>query len=88
MLTYKFWKEAHFFHDWLDELLQSIWEASEETELLIESPSTIGGIHVAQKLQIPYFRQMPFLWSKTKYYPNPFAVPGTNLGINHSSCFF
>lgn len=47
---------------WFDELLSSVWEASQDSELIIDSPASMGGLHVAQKLEIPYFRHMPFLW--------------------------
>lgn len=44
------------FRGWLDDLLNSSWEACQNTDLLIESPSAMGGIHIAEALRIPYFR--------------------------------
>lgn len=38
------------FRQWLDDLLRECWEECQEAELLIESPSTMAGIHVAEGL--------------------------------------
>lgn len=44
------------FRGWLDDLLNSSWEACQGSDLLIESPSAMGGIHIAEALRIPYYR--------------------------------
>jgi hypothetical protein len=44
------------FRGWLDELLRSSWDACQDSDLLIESPSAMGGVHIAEALRIPYFR--------------------------------
>ncbi|KAI8391677.1 uncharacterized protein BYT42DRAFT_610878 [Radiomyces spectabilis] len=63
-----------FFYDWLDTLLETAWAACQGTDVLIESPSALVGIHMAEKLEIPYFRSMPFPWSRTTRFPHPFAM--------------
>ena len=44
------------FRGWLDDLLSSSWDACQGSDLLIESPSAMGGVHIAEALQIPYYR--------------------------------
>jgi len=44
------------FRGWLDDLLDSAWEGCQNTDVLIESPSAIAGYHIAEALQIPYYR--------------------------------
>lgn len=57
MFTVSFLKEGVAkFRGWLDQLLASSWTACEGTDVLIESPSTMAGCHVAEALQIPYYR--------------------------------
>ena len=65
---------------WLEELLQSSWKACQNSDLLIESPSAMGGIHIAEALKIPYFRAFGMPWTKTRAYPHAFAVPTTKMG--------
>ncbi|KAL0076355.1 hypothetical protein J3Q64DRAFT_1666352 [Phycomyces blakesleeanus] len=69
-----------FFYGWFEILLETAWEACQGTDLLIESPSVMVGIHFAEKLGIPYFRSMPFPWSQTTRFPHPFAVQTTAVG--------
>ena len=68
------------FTGWIEDLLYSIADAIEGTDILIESPSAIGGIHAAESKRIPYFHSFPFIWSKTKYYPHPFAILDRKTG--------
>ena len=57
MFTVGFLKEGiQKFRGWLDDLLDSSWEACQGSDLLIESPSAMGGIHIAEALRIPYYR--------------------------------
>jgi sterol 3beta-glucosyltransferase len=44
------------FRAWLDDLLMSSWEACQGAQMLIESPSAMAGIHIAEALRIPYYR--------------------------------
>lgn len=40
----------------------------------------MSGIHIAEALQIPYFRAFTMPWTKTRAYPHAFAVPENKLG--------
>ncbi|ORY84459.1 hypothetical protein BCR37DRAFT_267731 [Protomyces lactucae-debilis] len=81
MFTYSFLKEATSkFRGWIDDLLKSSWKACQNTDVLIESPSAMGGIHIAEALGIPYFRAFTMPWSKTRVYPQAFAVPSSEKG--------
>lgn len=81
MFTYSFLKEASSkFRGWIDELLSSAWKACQDTDLLIESPSAMAGIHIAEALAIPYFRAFTMPWTRTRAYPHAFAVPEHKMG--------
>ncbi|KAK1593508.1 glycosyltransferase family 28 domain-containing protein [Colletotrichum navitas] len=79
--TWAFLKEANsMFRGWLDELLVSAWEACQGSDLLIESPSAMAGIHIAEKLSIPYFRAFTMPWTRTRAYPHAFVMPEYKMG--------
>ncbi|KAF2457596.1 UDP-glucose:sterol glycosyltransferase [Lineolata rhizophorae] len=81
MFTYAFLKEASSkFRGWLDELFSSAWSACQNSDLLIESPSAMAGIHIAEALEIPYFRAFTMPWTRTRAYPHAFAVPEHKMG--------
>ncbi|KAF8475954.1 hypothetical protein BDZ91DRAFT_818398 [Kalaharituber pfeilii] len=81
MFTYSFLKEATSkFRGWLDELLASAWVACQDSDVLIESPSAMAGIHIAEALRIPYFRAFTMPWTRTRAYPHAFAVPDRKMG--------
>ncbi|RAL10336.1 UDP-glucose:sterol glycosyltransferase [Aspergillus homomorphus CBS 101889] len=81
MFTYSFLKEASMkFRGWIDDLLSSAWKACQDSDLLIESPSAMAGIHIAEALRIPYFRAFTMPWSRTRAYPHAFAVPEHKMG--------
>ena len=81
MFTYSFLKEASVkFRGWIDELLSSAWTACQETDILIESPSAMAGIHIAEALGVPYFRAFTMPWTRTRAYPHAFAVPEHKMG--------
>lgn len=81
MFTYSFLREASAkFRTWIDELLVSAWEACQDSDLLIESPSAMAGIHIAEALKIPYFRAFTMPWTRTRAYPHAFAVPEHKIG--------
>ncbi|KAL4785931.1 hypothetical protein BJX76DRAFT_323062 [Aspergillus varians] len=81
MFTYSFLKEATSkFRGWIDDLLSSAWKSCQDSDLLIESPSAMAGIHVAEALRIPYFRGFTMPWSRTRAYPHAFAVPEYRMG--------
>ena len=86
MFTYSFLKEASSkFRDWIDDLLSSAWRTCQQTaglktDVLIESPSAMAGIHIAEALSIPYFRSFSMPWTRTRAYPHAFAVPEHKMG--------
>ncbi|KIV96576.1 hypothetical protein, variant [Exophiala mesophila] len=81
MFTYSFLREASAkFRSWIDELLSSAWEACQDSDLLIESPSAMAGIHIAEAMRIPYFRAFTMPWTRTRGYPHAFAVPEHKMG--------
>ncbi|KAL0578624.1 hypothetical protein V5O48_003367 [Marasmius crinis-equi] len=63
------------FRPWLDELLLEAWEACQGADVLLESPSAMAGVHIAEALHIPYFRTFTMPWSKTSAFPHPFLAP-------------
>ncbi|KAL8925174.1 MAG: hypothetical protein Q9208_003679 [Pyrenodesmia sp. 3 TL-2023] len=81
MFTYSFLREASLkFRGWIDELLSSAWSACQESDILIESPSAMAGIHIAEALGVPYFRAFTMPWTRTRAYPHAFAVPDHKMG--------
>ncbi|KAI1316917.1 Sterol 3-beta-glucosyltransferase [Mortierella claussenii] len=85
MFTVSFIREGlKRFRGWLDELMETAWTACQGTDVLIESPSAMAGIHIAERLDIPYFRAFPFPWTRTRAFPHPFAVPEHNLGRSYN----
>ncbi|KAF7586947.1 Sterol 3-beta-glucosyltransferase [Aspergillus hancockii] len=81
MFTYSFLKEASTkFRGWIDDLLSSAWTSCQDSDLLIESPSAMAGIHIAEALRIPYFRAFTMPWTRTRAYPHAFAVPENKMG--------
>ncbi|KAG9314605.1 glycosyltransferase family 1 protein [Chiua virens] len=83
--TVAFWKESLLkFRGWLDDLLKTSWEACQGTDVLLESPSAMGGYHIAEALRIPYFRTMTMTWTRTRVYPHAFAVPEQKLGGSYN----
>jgi sterol 3beta-glucosyltransferase len=81
MFTFGFMKEANSkFRGWLDDVCSSSWRACQGADLLIESPSTMAGIHIAEALQIPYFRAFTMPWTRTRAYPHAFSVLENKMG--------
>lgn len=73
-------KASSTMRTWLDGLLASSWVACQGTDVLIESPSAMAGIHIAEKLRIPYFRAFGMPWTRTRTYPHAFLTPERKLG--------
>lgn len=81
MFTPNFVIEANSkFRVWLDALCDTGWAACRDAELIIESPVAMVGIHIAEALEIPYFRAFGMPWSRTRAYPHAFAVPSNKKG--------
>ncbi|ODQ68558.1 hypothetical protein NADFUDRAFT_81477, partial [Nadsonia fulvescens var. elongata DSM 6958] len=85
MFSMSFLREASSkFRTWIDELLLTSWEACQGTDILIESPSAMAGIHIAEALNIPYFRAFTMPWSRTRAYPHSFIVPDQKMGGSYN----
>jgi sterol 3beta-glucosyltransferase len=85
MFTYGFMKEANAkFRGWLDDVCSSSWRACQGADILIESPSTMAGIHIAEALHIPYFRAFTMPWTLTRAYPHAFSVLEKKMGGNYN----
>lgn len=86
MFSVAFIREASAkFRTWIDELLKTSWEACQGTDILVESPSAMAGIHVAEALQIPYYRAFTMPWTKTRAYPHAFIVPEQKMGGSYNA---
>ncbi|KAF2819680.1 sterol 3-beta-glucosyltransferase [Ophiobolus disseminans] len=86
MFTPSFLIEANAtFRGWLDDVLHTSWRACQGADLLIESPSTMAGIHVAEALEIPYFRAFTMPWTRTRAYPHAFTVLDNKLGGQYNN---
>lgn len=82
----QFYREAMSkFRHWLDELLRGIFENCWDADLIIESPSTFGGIHVAEAIGCYYMRAFTMPWTRTSTYPQAFSVPNVDLGPQYNS---
>lgn len=84
-MSVAFLKEASSkFRGWISDLLASSWEACQGTDILIESPSAMGGIHIAEALGIPYMRAFTMPWTRTRAYPHAFIVPDQKKGGSYN----
>jgi sterol 3beta-glucosyltransferase len=68
-------------------VLVDSWEACKDADVLIESPSAMAGVHIAEALKIPYFRAFTMPWTRTQAYPQAFMVPAFEVGpsFNYST---
>ncbi|KIY50979.1 UDP-Glycosyltransferase/glycogen phosphorylase [Fistulina hepatica ATCC 64428] len=76
MFSPNFFKEGlGNFRPWLDQLLIESYEGCKDVDVLLESPSTMAGVHIAEALKIPYFRTFTMPWTRTTAFPHPFLSP-------------
>ncbi|KAI9509221.1 glycosyltransferase family 1 protein [Russula earlei] len=76
MFSPQFFKESlSNFRSWLDDLLVDSWEQCKDADVLLESPSAMAGVHIAEALHIPYFRTFTMPWTKTREFPHAFLGP-------------
>ncbi|KAI0229869.1 Sterol 3-beta-glucosyltransferase, partial [Massospora cicadina] len=81
MFSFSFLREGVAnFRKWIDELLETAWLACQGTDVLLESPSAMAGIHIAERLDIPFFGSFPMPWTRTRAFPHPFAIPEHAMG--------
>ncbi|KAI5117363.1 hypothetical protein M0805_002477 [Coniferiporia weirii] len=88
MFSPQFFKESlSNFRTWLDDLLVDAWEQCKDADVLLESPSAMAGVHIAEALNIPYFRTFTMPWTKTAEFPHPFLSPPVELASFNTSTF-
>jgi len=76
MFSPEFFRESLTnFRPWLDQLLIDAWEQCQGADVLLESPSAMAGVHIAEALNIPYFRCFTMPWTKTTKFPHAFLSP-------------
>lgn len=63
------------FDTFVSELLLTAWEACRDADVLIATPSAMAGIHIAERLGVPFFYSMPFPWSSTAAFAHPMTSP-------------
>ncbi|KDQ13964.1 glycosyltransferase family 1 protein [Botryobasidium botryosum FD-172 SS1] len=91
MFSPQFFKESlGNFRDWLDELLLDAWKQCHDADVLIESPSAMAGVHIAEALKIPYIRCFTMPWTRTTAYPHAFMCPAVEMtgSFNYSTVLF
>ncbi|MBZ0289122.1 MAG: glycosyltransferase, partial [Anaerolineae bacterium] len=66
----------------LRRLLNDVWAAAAfQPDALIYHPKTLGGYHIAEKLNIPAFMSLPLpLYTPTSAFPNPILPQSLPLG--------
>jgi len=76
MFSPQFFRESiSNFRSWLDDLLVDSWEQCKDADVLLESPSAMAGVHIAEALHIPYFRTFTMPWTKTREFGHAFLSP-------------
>lgn len=60
--------------------MDSAWKACQNSDVIIESPSAMVGIHISEALQVPYFRAFGMPWTRTRAFPHAFFVPNKKSG--------
>ncbi|KAJ7109698.1 glycosyltransferase family 1 protein [Mycena crocata] len=88
MFSPEFFKESiQNFRPWLDQLLLDAWESCQGADVLLESPSAMCGVHIAEALNIPYFRTFTMPWTKTAEFPHPFLSPPVEASTFNSASY-
>lgn len=84
-MSVAFIKEASVkFKGWINELLATSWQACQGADILIESPSAMGGVHIAEALGIPYMRAFTMPWTRTRAYSHAFILPDQKKGGSYN----
>ncbi|KAJ6559217.1 glycosyltransferase family 1 protein [Mycena vulgaris] len=88
MFSPEFFKESiQNFRPWLDQLLLDSWESCQGADILLESPSAMAGVHIAEALNIPYFRTFTMPWTKTSEFPHAFLSPPVEAPTFNSASY-
>ena len=73
-----------YLEDLLTNLLLDCWDACQGTNAIIATPAAMGGVHVAERLGVPLLHAFSLPWTRTRAFPNPFAVPSVKLGGSYN----
>nr|ACO40456.1 glycosyltransferase [Starmerella bombicola] len=87
-ISYSFIREVlSHFKSWLKELMKTAWKAMKDSgaDVFIESPSSMIGIHIAEALNIAYYRAFTMPWTKTKAYPQALLAPDQKRAGNYNA---
>ncbi|KAJ3828774.1 glycosyltransferase family 1 protein [Lentinula raphanica] len=88
MFSPEFFKQSlGNFRPWLDQLLIDAWESCQGADVLLESPSAMAGVHIAEALHIPYFRTFTMPWTKTSEFPHAFLSPPVDSPTFNSASY-
>lgn len=67
------WEAIRNYKSWIKDLLESAWIAAQDADVIIDTPITMAGFHIAEKLGVPYFTSSLMPWTITREFPHPFA---------------
>lgn len=74
------WQILREWQPAIEQMLDSMWQASQETEAIIFSTLGMGAYHIADKLGVPCFWALTFpMFRRTRTQPNP-LLPALSLG--------
>ena len=74
------WQIVRMMRPTLEQLVERVWQASQEAEALIFSTLGVGAYHIAEKQRVPCFWALPFpFFNRTRSFPS-LAFPFLPLG--------
>lgn len=74
------WQIVRMMRPTLEQLVERVWQASQEAEAIIFSTLGVGAYHIAEKQRIPCFWALPFpFFNRTRSFPS-LAFPVLPLG--------
>jgi sterol 3beta-glucosyltransferase len=81
LFSLKFVRQAvSNFSGWMRDLHETCYKACENTDVIMEAPTVFAGMHIAEKMGVPFFQVFTMPWTRTKAFPHPFATTDTPLG--------
>ncbi|KAI9000395.1 hypothetical protein DFJ74DRAFT_697632 [Hyaloraphidium curvatum] len=84
MFTMKFVKEGLQQLDWIKNLFETAYEATEGTDLILLTQSAMIGANLAEARAVPCMHVFTMPWSATKEFPHPFMVPEKDKGPSYN----
>jgi len=78
------WRIVRMMRPTLEQLMEKVWQASQEAEALIFSTLGVGAYHIAEKQRVPCFWALPFpFFNRTRSFPS-LAFPFLPLGGSYN----